>query len=92
MVKILETKKGLVIEVYVKPQSREFKIAVEGEDVVIHCVEDPLKGRVNAELVKRLSKLLRKRVELLSGYSSRQKRFLIRDACKSDIERLLSKE
>lgn len=92
MVKILETEKGLVLEVHVKPRSKEFRIAVEGEEVVIHCLEEPVGGRVNAELVKRLSRLLGKRVELLSGHTSRQKRLLIKDACKSEVECVLTGE
>lgn len=90
MVKILETEKGLVLEVYVKPRSKEFRIAVEGEEVVICCLEEPVGGRVNTELVKKLSKFLGKRVVILSGHTSRQKRLLIHDARKSEVECMLT--
>jgi len=91
-VKIRETEKGLILDVYVKPRSKEFKIVVEGDDIVIHCSEEPVEGRVNKELVKKLSRLFGGRVELVSGFSSKQKRLLVRDADKSEVERALTRE
>jgi len=92
LVKIRETEKGLILDVYVKPRSKEFKILVEGDDIVVHCVEEPVEGRVNKELVKKLSRLFGGRVELVSGFSSKQKRLLVRDADKSEVERALTRE
>jgi uncharacterized protein (TIGR00251 family) len=91
-VKIRETEKGLILDVYVKPRSKEFKILVEGDDVVVHCVEEPVDGRVNKELVKKLSRLFGRRVEVVFGFSSKQKRLLVRDADKSEVERALTRE
>lgn len=88
--RIRETEKGLILDVYVKPRSKEFRIVVEGDDIVIHCLEEPVEGRVNRELVKELSRFFGKRVELVSGSSSRQKRLLVKDAEKSEIERALT--
>jgi len=87
--KIKEIGKDLILDVYVKPRSREFKIVVEADEIVVHCREDPVGGRVNRELVKELSRLLGRRVELVSGVSSRQKRLLVRDALKSEVESAL---
>jgi uncharacterized protein (TIGR00251 family) len=87
--KIKETDKGLMLDVYVKPRSREFRIVVEGDEIVVHCVEEPVGGRVNRELVKELSRLFGKRVEFVSGSSSRQKRLLVKDAEKNEVERAL---
>ena len=86
---IKETEKGLILDVYVKPMSKEFKISVEGDEIVVHCMGEPVGGKVNRELVKKLSRLFGKRVELVSGSSSRLKRFLVKDAVKSDVERAL---
>lgn len=88
--RIRETEKGLILDVYVKPRSKEFRIVVEGDDIVIHCSEEPIEGRVNRELVKELSRFFGKRVELVSGLTSRQKRLLVKDAEKSEIERALT--
>ena len=87
--KIKEIGKDLILDVYVKPRSREFKIVVEADEIVVHCREDPVGGRVNRELVKELSRLLGRRVELVSGVSSRQKRLLVRNALKSEVESAL---
>jgi uncharacterized protein len=87
--KLRETEKGLILDVYVKPRSKEFRIMVEGDEIVVHCLEEPVGGRVNRELVKELSRLFGKKVELVSGSSSRQKRLLIKDTEKSEIERAL---
>ena len=90
--KIRETEKGLILDVYVRPRSKEFKILVEGDDIVIRCVEEPVEGRVNKELVKKLSRLFGGRVEVVSGFSSKQKRLLVRDADNSEVERALTRE
>ena len=87
--RVNETKIGCIIEVYVKPHSKEFKVALDGEDIVVHCREEPLKGKVNREIVRELSRLFRKQVEMVSGFSSRDKRLLVKGAKKNEIEALL---
>jgi uncharacterized protein (TIGR00251 family) len=87
--KINEIKDGVILEVNVKPRSREFKIVIEDDEILVFCVEEPVKGKVNKELVKEFSRLFRKKVELVSGFSSKQKKLLIRDFGKSDVERVL---
>jgi hypothetical protein len=89
-VKINETKEGLTLEVFVKPRSKEFKVTVEGDEITVYCQEDSVKGKVNKELVKQFSKLFHKRVKLVSGFTSRQKKLLIRDAKKDEVETLLA--
>ena len=87
--KTTQTEEGVIVEVFVKPKARSFRIVVEGDEVVVFCEEEPVKGRVNKEIVKEFSKLLRRKVELLSGLTSKRKRLLIRDAEKSEVERVL---
>ena len=87
--KIKETEKGLILNVYVKPRSKKFGIRVEEDEVVVNCLEEPVEGKVNKELVKKLSGLFGKKVELVSGFSSRHKTLIVQDAQKSDIERAL---
>jgi uncharacterized protein (TIGR00251 family) len=89
--KLTETRDGTIIEVYVKPSSRKFEVMVEGDEVVVRCTEEPVKGKVNKELLKVLSKFFHANVELVSGGTSRQKRLLIKDIGKSEVERLLRK-
>jgi hypothetical protein len=87
--KINEVKDGSTLEVYVKPNSKEFKIMVEEDEIVVFCKEEPFKGKVNKELVKELSKLFGRRVELVSGFTSKNKKLLIKGMGKSEIERIL---
>jgi hypothetical protein len=87
--KIIETKQGSVLEVSVKPNSEEFKIVVKEDEIVVFCQKEPVKGKVNKELLNEFSRLFHKDVELVSGFTSRQKRVLIRGVGRSEAERIL---
>jgi uncharacterized protein (TIGR00251 family) len=89
--KIRETKKGLILQVSVKPKSREFRIVVDGDEAIVYCRSDPVEGKVNRELIKEFSRLFHRKVELVSGFASRQKRLLIRDAEKNQVEAILTR-
>lgn len=52
-----KTVEGTILDLYVKPKSKEFKIEGENE-VFVFCREAPVKNRVNKELVKELSKVI----------------------------------
>ncbi len=86
---IRKTKQGVILEVYVKPRSKEFKIVAEGDEIVVFCREEPVRGKVNKELIKELSRLFHKKVKLVSGFTSKQKKVLIEDAEKSEVEHVL---
>jgi uncharacterized protein (TIGR00251 family) len=90
--KICETKEGLILEVFVKPKSKEFKIVVEREDIVVYCRAEPVRGKVNKEIVNELSRRFHKRVEIISGFTSRQKKLLIEDAMKNEVEDVLAQK
>ncbi|MBM4401422.1 MAG: hypothetical protein FJ045_05680 [Crenarchaeota archaeon] len=87
--RLAETKEGTVIEVFVKPNQPKFNIKIDGDEIVIFCTEEPVKGRVNKELVKELSRLFHARVEIVSGVISRQKRLLIVSTGKSTVAHFL---
>jgi len=87
--RINEVKDGVILDVNVKPNSKEFKIVVGGDEIVVFCVEEPVKGKVNKELVKEFSRLFHSKVELVSGFTSKQKKLLIRGFRKSEAERIL---
>ncbi len=87
--KLQKTSGGVVIDVHVKPNSKQFRIAVELDELVVFCRETPVKGRVNRELIKELSRLFKRRVEILSGFSSRQKKVLIRDIEAKEVKQVL---
>jgi len=83
---ITETKDGVIISVFVKPNSAKFKIERDGNEIVLHCTEEPVKGKVNKEIIKELSKLLHTEVELVSGATSRQKKLFVRGLQKKQAE------
>jgi len=89
--KITETKEGTIIEVFVKPNQPKFNIKIDGDEIIIFCTEEPVKGKVDKELVKELSKLFHAEVEIVSGLTSKQKRLLIRNLSKSEVEPLLNR-
>jgi uncharacterized protein (TIGR00251 family) len=86
---IKETEDGAVLEVFVKPNSRMFEIIVDDGEIVVFCTEQPIKGKVNRELVKEFSKLFHAEVEVVSGLTYKQKRLLIVGVGKSGVEQLL---
>ena len=90
--KVTETKDGAIVEIYVKPKSQKFEVLLEGGEVVVRCTEEPVKGKVNKELLKALSKFFHTNVELVSGATSRQKRLLLKGMKKDEAERFLNNE
>ena len=85
-----ETKNGTIIEVFVKPNQPKFNIKIEGDEIIISCTEEPIKGKVNKEIIKELSKRFHAKVELVSGATSKQKRLLVACAAKKEVEQLLN--
>jgi uncharacterized protein len=90
--KMTVTKDGAVIEVVVKSNSSKFGVAVEGDEIVVRCTQEPVKGKVNKELIKEFTKLFHTQVELVSGATSKQKKLLIKNLGKSEVECLLHVE
>jgi uncharacterized protein len=86
---IKETKDGVLLTVFVKPNSATFSIQVEGEEITIYSTEEPTKGKVNREIIKQLSKRFDADVEMVSGQTSRHKILLVKGASKTQIEKNL---
>jgi hypothetical protein len=87
--KTTETKEGTIIEIYVKPNSKKFEVYLENGEIVVRCTEEPVKGKVNKELIKELTKIFHSQIELVSGATSRQKKLLVKGAKVSIIEEAL---
>ncbi|TFH22243.1 YggU family protein [Candidatus Bathyarchaeota archaeon] len=87
--KLQETVQGVVLVVHVKPGSKEFRLQLDEDELVVLCREAPVKGKVNKELLKQFSRLFGRKVELVSGFTSRQKRFLISDIESEEVNRIL---
>ncbi|MFA5572335.1 MAG: hypothetical protein GX799_09115 [Crenarchaeota archaeon] len=88
---IKETKDGVLLHIFVKPNASKFKFEVDGEEVVVYSTEEPVKGRVNKEIIKESGKLLGFQVEIISGMTSKQKVLLFRGANKTEVKAALAK-
>lgn len=87
---LLKVSDGVVVVVFVKPNSKWFQLKVEGDELVVLCRESPVKGRVNKELIKELSRIFKKRVEIVAGFTSKQKKVLITDISIDEAKTILT--
>ncbi len=81
-----ETGEGVILSIFVKPNSPKFKIEFDGGEVVVYATEEPEKGKVNKEIIKEAGKLLGCKVEIISGLASKQKMLLLKGATKTQVE------
>ena len=84
-----ETVNGIILTIYVKPDSIKEKLVLEGDELVYYTEEPPVKGRANATLIRFLSRALgisSSKIAIVYGTRSRSKRILIRDI---DIDKLV---
>ena len=88
--KVNESKGGLIVDIFVKPNCTRFGLKIDEEELTVCSTEEPTKGRVNREIVKELTKLLGHRVQIVSGLTSRQKKILVENYAKEDLEKFLS--
>jgi len=71
-----ENTKTITIKVYVKPGSKEEKIFFDDDYLVFQTSLAPEKGKINRELIRVLSKILRvdkNCITIVSGHTSRYK-------------------
>jgi len=66
-------------------------LKVEGDELVVLCRESPVKGRVNKELIKELSRIFRRKVDIVAGFTSKQKKVLIKGISIDEADAILSK-
>lgn len=81
---------GVIVAVFVKPNSKQFQLKVEDDTLVAFCRETPVKGKVNKELIKELSRIFKKRVEIVAGFTSKQKTLLITGINTDETNKILS--
>jgi uncharacterized protein (TIGR00251 family) len=86
---ITETKDGVIITIFVKPNSPKFSIELDSNEIIVHCTEEPVKGKVNKEIIKEFSKLLHAKAKLASGVTSRQKQLVVQGLTRRQAEQLL---
>lgn len=87
---IKETKDGLLLPIFVKPNQPVFRIEIDGDEVVVYATEEPERGKVNKEIIKEFSRLLGAKVELAGGFTAKHKQLLITGVEKQPLEKALS--
>ena len=87
---IKETKDGVILSIFVKPNTPKFKIELDGEEIVVYSTEEPVKGKVNKELIKELTKFFHAKVELASGSTSKEKQIIIKGMTKRQVQEVLN--
>jgi uncharacterized protein (TIGR00251 family) len=88
--KINETKEGTIISIFVKPNSPKFKLKLDGEDIIVYSTEEPVKGKVNKEIIKELTKLFHAKVELVSGATAKEKQLFVSGMTKQAVQNRLN--
>ncbi len=86
---ISETNDGVIITIFVKPNSPKFSLEMDEGEIMVHSTEEPIKGKVNKEILKELTKLLHTKVELVSGATSKEKHLFVKGLGKQQAEQLL---
>jgi uncharacterized protein len=95
MVTIGEHSEGCVLPVRAQPGAKKARVLGEQAGALkVAVTAPPQDGRANQALLEALRELLglrRSQVELLSGETSRDKRFLIRGVSKEDLEQRIGR-
>lgn len=87
--KITQIKDGVIITIFVKLNSPKFSIEIGDDEIVVNCTKEPVNGKVNKEIIKEFTKLLHLKVELTSGFTSKEKRLFAKGIGKQQAEQML---
>jgi uncharacterized protein len=94
MIEMQPHPEGTILSVRAQPGARRNEIRGEQDGALKVCVtQSPEKGKANKAVIVLLAKSLKLRksqVELISGETSHQKRFLIRDVTPEEIAKKLA--
>ena len=75
---------------HIKPSSKEFRLKIQYDELVALCTEAPIRGKVNNELLKQFSRIFGRKVELVSGFTSKKKKILVRSIETDEVYRILN--
>jgi len=71
---------SLMMEVYVKTNSKEEKLELDENSFILHITASPVKGKANKAIIHFLSKffhLSKNQISIISGSKSKSKQILI---------------
>ncbi|MFQ6064419.1 MAG: DUF167 domain-containing protein [Candidatus Bathyarchaeia archaeon] len=87
--KLMQTSKGVVLEIKVRPRSNKFRIQ-QNDEFTVFCKEAPVKGHANRTIEKELTRLFKRKVAIASGFNARKKRVLIEKTSIEEVEHILA--
>jgi uncharacterized protein (TIGR00251 family) len=85
----VQTNQGILLNVFVKTNSKRFQIEFENNQIIVMCPENPEKGKVNKYLIRSFSKLFGCENILVSGFTSKKKIFLINNIEIEEAKKIL---
>ncbi|HBP89742.1 MAG TPA: DUF167 family protein [Nitrospirales bacterium] len=92
---VIERLEGIEIRIFIQPRaSKTEMVGLHGEALKIRIASPPVDGQANAELCRYLARHVgvpQQCVQLISGFSSRQKRVFITGKTLAEIGAVLSK-
>ena len=83
-------KDGIILSVRVKPNSSKFFLEVK-DKIIIHCKSPARENKANLEIIKELKRMLKKDVEIKSGFKSKEKRIMIHNITDEELKEWISK-
>jgi uncharacterized protein (TIGR00251 family) len=86
---LVETVQGVVLRVYVKSKAKENRLELDENNLIVSCRESQVKGKVNKGLTQKFSRLFCQKVELVSGFTSHKKKFLVHNIKAEDAKKIL---
>jgi uncharacterized protein len=96
MIEMQPHPEGTILHVRAQPGARRNEIRGEQDGMLKVCVtQSPEKGKANKAVIELLVKSLKLRksqIELISGETSHQKRFLIRDITPQELAQKLAEK
>jgi len=87
--------RSTIIEVRVKPRSKQERIALTGQGIEIRVNTPPVDGRANERVLKMLAEKLdvpKSAMKILTGVSARTKRIAVEGLIESEVRRRLREE
>jgi uncharacterized protein (TIGR00251 family) len=79
----------IIVDVKVKPGSKINSLMFSGGVLCVQIKERPVKNKANLALLKYLKGVFGKEVEIISGFSSRNKKIVIRGLTRSEYESII---
>lgn len=82
MGKIIEGESYIILELHVKPNSKESKLVIQDEAIILYINATPMKGKANKELLQFMSKyfgLARNQIKIVAGTKSKTKTIRLSD-------------